>query len=215
MSEALLHWGPAVFLWLAAAYKLPALHRNAGDPGLRAYCLTIVSFAMAFTLLAPPVYQAFDRLAGVPNIARLLANSLGLVSCWSVQAFLAYLSKPASEARTEIRRLGWALAGCLILMTLCFAAAPVDQEAVDFSGRYGAAPFVLEYRLIFLSYLGLAAANVARLSWRFAGIADRPALRLGLRLNAIGGLVGLIFVAQEGLYVIANRLALSYPIPNP
>lgn len=215
MSSYLLHWGPPLLLWATAVFKLPALRRNPGDPGLRAYCLTIVSFAMAFTVLAPSVYDAIDRLAGIPNLARLLANSLGLVTCWSVQAFLTYLSKPADQARAEIRRMGWALAGCLILMTLFFAAAPVDQEAVDFSGRYGDAPFVLEYRLVFLSYLGLAAANVARLSWRFAGIADRPSLQLGLRVVALGGIVGLVFVAHEGLYVIANRTGLGYPIPNP
>ncbi len=215
MSTILLHWGPPLLLWAVAVYKLPNLRRNPGDTGLRVYWLTIAALALALTVLVPGVYLTIDRLSGIPNLARLLGNGLGLVTCWSVQAFLAYLSKPADQARVEIRRLGWVLAGCLILMTLFFTAAPVDQEAVDFTRRYGDAPFVLEYRLVFLSYLGLAAANVARLSWRFAGIADRPSLRIGLRVNALGGLVGLVYVAHESLYVVADRLGLAYPVPNP
>jgi hypothetical protein len=215
MSTILLHWGPPLLLWAATLYKLAALRRNPGDPGLRAYWLTVVSLALALTVLVPSVYQAIDRLTGIPNLARLLGNGLGLVTCCSVQAFLAYLSKPVDQARVGIRRLGWTLAAALGMMAVLFAAAPVDQEAVDFIRRYGDAPFVLEYRLVFLSYLGLAAANVARLSWRFARIADRPSLRLGLRLDALGGLVGLIYVAHEGLYVVADRIGFTYPVPNP
>ncbi len=215
MNQALLQYFPVVLLWSAVAYKLPALRRNPKDPALRAYWLTLVSFAFALTVLLAPVYLVIDRLSGVPNIARLLANGLGLVTSLAVQAFLLYLSESEAVARRAVRRLSLALGGVLALMASLFIAAPVDQEAIDFTRRYGDAPFVLEYRLVFFAYLGLATANVARLSWSYAKVANRPSLRLGLRFVATGGLAGFMYVTHEGMYVVARRFEVAYPIPKP
>src|SRR5581483_6094586 len=56
------------------------------------------------------------------------------------------------------------LLGTLVLMTIFFVLAPVDDEApLDFMTRYGDAPFILEYRLVFLLYLGFALVNVVGL----------------------------------------------------
>ena len=78
MNQAILQYFPVVLLWSAVAYKLPALRRNPRDPALRAYWLTLVSFALALTVLLAPVYVAIDTLSGVPNLARLLANETDL-----------------------------------------------------------------------------------------------------------------------------------------
>lgn len=215
MIDSLLRYGPVVLLWVAVAYKLPAFRRSPRDPAVRAYWLTLLSLALALTALLPPVYVAIDRLAGVPNLTRLLANSLALVTAWTVQAFLFYLSEPEALARRAVRRRGLTLVGTLALMAGLFIAAPVDQEAVNFTRRYGDVPFILEYRLVFLAYLAVAAANVARLSWRYAAIADRPSLRLGLRLVAAGGLVSLAYVIHEGLYVMSRRLDVTYLVSRP
>lgn len=212
MAKELLDVGPALLAWTAVAYKLPALRRSPHDPALRAYWLTLLFLAIALTVLLPPVYLAIDRLAGFPNLARLLGHSSVLVTSWAVQAFLLHLNFPGGAARGKIRRLGWALAGALALMTALFVLAPVEEEALEFMTRYANAPFILEYWAVFLSYLGLALVNQVRLSWRYASLADRVALRLGLRLAAVGGVFGLGYVAHEGLYVVVRRLGLDYPL---
>ena len=107
---------------------------------------------------------------------------------------------------------GCILIGALVLLGTLFAAAPVDQESTEFMRRYGAAPFVLEYRLVLLSYIGLTLVNVAGLSWRYAMIADQPALRLGLRVTSAGRFVGLCYVTQESAYAFSRRLGLNYPL---
>lgn len=215
MSQAFLQYSPVIILWAAVTYKTPSLRRNPRDPSLRGYWLTLLTLALALTVLVPPVYLTIDRMSGVPNLARLIANGLGLTTALAVQAFLFYLSQPEAVARRAVRRHGVALAGSLALMTVFFIVAPVDQEAVDFTRHYGDAPFILEYRLVFLSYLGLAAANVTRLSWRYAKMANRPSLSLGLRFVASGGLVGLMYVMHEGLFVTSRRFDIAYPIPGP
>ena len=212
MAKELLDLAPALLAWAAVAYKLPALRRSPHDPALRAYWLTLLSLALALTVLLPPVYLAVDRLAGFPNLARLLGHGSVLVTSWAVQAFLLHLNFPGDAARGQIRQLGWALAGALALMTTLFVLAPVEEEALEFMTRYADAPFIPEYWLVFLSYLGLALVNQARLSWRYASLADRVALRLGLRLAAVGGVFGLGYVAHEGLYLALRRLGLSYPL---
>ncbi len=171
--------------------------------------------AAALTVLLPPVYVAIDRLSGFPNLARLLGNSLVLVAGWAVQAFLYYLNYPAAQARQATRRNGYLLLGSLVMAGVLFVLAPVDDEALEFTSQYAAAPFVLEYRFVYLVYLGLALGNVVRLSWRHVRLAARPTFHLGLRLVAAGWLVGLGYVSHEGLRVVAGRLGLVYPVADP
>lgn len=215
MNRELLAYGTTLLAWAAVVYKLPALRHSLRDPALRAYWLTLLSLALSLTLLLPPVYLAVGRVAGEPNLARLLGNGLALVASWSVQAFLLHLNFPGERAAGGIRRAGWALVGMLALMAALFTLAPLDEATLDFTRRYGAAPFILEYRLVFLAYLGLALVNVVRLSWRYGELSNgRPALRLGMRLVAAGGVLGLGYAAHEGLFVLAHRLGLPYPVPE-
>jgi hypothetical protein len=211
----LLDYGPTILTWAAVFYKLPALRRRPNDWSVRTFWLTLLALAVTLTLLLPPVYFAVDSVSRVPNLARLLAHSLTLGASWSVQAYLAYLNYPESEAHPSVRRNGWVLLGTLVLMTIFFVLAPVDHEApADFMTRYGDAPFVLEYRLVFLLYLGFALVNVVGLSWRYAGMAERAALSLGLRIDAVGAVVGLGYVAHEAARVATVRLGLPYPIED-
>jgi hypothetical protein len=132
-----------------------------------------------------------------------------------VQAYLSYLNFPEREAHPTVRRSGLVLLGTLVLLTIFFVLAPVDEEALDFMTRYGNAPFVLEYRLVFLWYLAFALVNVVRLSWRYAGVTNRPALDVGLRINVAGAMAGLGYVTHEGARVLAARLGVGYPIGDP
>ena len=215
MIRTVLVYAPSALLWAAVAYRLPALRRSPRDRRLRAYWSATLSFALAATVLLPPVYLAIDGLVGRPNVARLLGNALVLVSAWFNQAFLHYLNYPEIQAQQRIRRAGWVLLGALALLATFFALAGIEEEAWDFTGHHAAAPFVLEFRLVYLGYLAFALVQVVRLAWRYAGLVDRPALRLGLRVVAAGGMVGLAYVAHEALYAATRRLGLTYPLPEP
>jgi hypothetical protein len=212
MVRTLVAVGPPVLAWAAVVVKLPAVRRSPGNPALRAFWTALVALAMSFTVLLPPVYFTVDRLLGIPNLARLLAHALALVNACAAQAFLLHLNFPRAVARRKVRRRGWGLAATLVLMTVLFTLAPVDQETMDFISRYGDLPRIQQYWLVLLAYLGLALADVARLSWRYAGLTDKDTLSLGLRVTAAGGVVGLGYVAYDGAHVVARRLGLGAPL---
>lgn len=199
-------YGVTVLCWGAVAYKLPAFRRRPHDAGVRAYWLTLLLIALGLTVLQWPAYPALDAAAHHPNLARLLGDGLALGASWTVQAFLFHLNYPDQQAKRPIRACAWALLIALVLMALFFLLIPSQPEDADLLNHAAGAPFVLEYRLAFLAYLGLALVNVVRLSWRYAAHATRPSMRLGLRLVATGGVLGLAYVAHEAAWVLAPRL---------
>ncbi|HLI52104.1 MAG TPA: MAB_1171c family putative transporter [Thermomicrobiaceae bacterium] len=210
-----LFYGPPAVAWAAAGYKLPAVRQRRADPGLLAFWLTLTSLALALTVLVPSIYLEIDHLTSVPNLARLVGDGFALMTAWSVQVFLAYLSLPKTQAKVVTRRLGYLFLPALVLLSALFVASPVREGALSFVQNSGNVPAILAYRLIFLGCLGLAAFNIARFSRRYALIAMHPALRIGLNLDALGGIVGILYVTHEGLFVISRAAGVSYPIPHP
>jgi len=206
---------PAAILWIGALYKLPSFYREPRNPGRRNLWLTFFFIATSVTVLLPPVYVGIDRLTGIANVSRLLSNSVTLLACWALQAFLSYVSRADQRTGAEVRRNGWLLVVCVVAMTGLFLTAPVPREALNFVQRYGDAPHILEYRLVYLIYLGLSQVTLIRLAWHYAQVADHPSLRLGMRIWAVSGPIALAYVANDGVYLIFRRLGLTYPIANP
>lgn len=215
MSRTIFAYAPAVILWLGTAYTLRPFWRDPRNPGHRNLWLTFVFLAAAITVLLPPVYLGIDHVTTIANLSRLLSNGLTLLACWALQAFLSHVSGAARNNRGEVRRNGWLLVGALIIMTALFLTAPVPVESLDFIQRYGDASHILEYRLVYLLYLGLSQVTLTRLAWRYAQVAESPSLRLGLRIWSFTGAIALAYVANDGLYLIFRRLGLAYPIHNP
>lgn len=201
--------------WVVVVYKLPALRRNPGDVARRYYWLTLLLIALSLTVLLPNTYLMIDKLSGVPNLARLLGDALALTTSWAAQALLFHLIYPHSEATHRARTIGLILGMALLLMAVCFALAPLPDEALDFTGRYQHTPLVFEYRLVFLASLGMGMGNAARLFWRYGGLAGKPTLRFGLRLCSAAAALGLVYVANEVVRSATARLQILDPMPNP
>jgi hypothetical protein len=200
---------PMVLAWAGVAYKLPAYWRNRSDPTVRAFWLSLLFLALALTVLVPSIARWIDSVTGLPNISRLLGNGTVLVAAWAVQVFvLLTLDYQRDGVQARVRVASWSLVGVLAVMTVLFILAPVHREVAEFWQRYGTAPFMLAYRLVYLAYLGLAVVNIVRHSWHYAGIADQPSLALGLRLVAIGGVLGGAYVIHEGLRAAAQKFGL-------
>jgi hypothetical protein len=198
--------GLVLVAWLAVATRLPAVARRPAPPALRAYWLSLLALALALSVQRPAVYLLIDAGAGIPNLARLLGDALVVASAWAVQVFLYHLYFPGARATRASRRSGVLFVGTLLLLGVLFAAAPVDEEALAFARRYADAPFVLEYRLVLLAYVGFALIHLAGPAWRYAGLAEGAVLRLGLRLVALGAALGLVAVALEGCRALGPRL---------
>ena len=204
--------GPALVAWAAVLYKLSARRRSPDDPAAHPYLGTLVALALALTVLAHPVYVTLDHLAGIPNLARLLGHSFIVLAAWSARSTLSYVNYPFEQARSRVRHHGAILVVALVFMVVLFGLAPVDEETIQFMSRYATTPFILEYWLVFLGFLGVALFDIVRLDLAHAARADNPALKLGLRTVALGGIVGLGYVANEGIYVLGAQVDATYPL---
>ena len=204
--------GPALVAWAAVLYKLSRWRRSPDDPAAPPYLWTLVALASALTVLAHPVYMTLDRLAGIPNLARLLGHGFIMLTAWSARTTLSYVNYSFEEARSHVRHHGAILVVALMFMVVLFGLAPVDEETIQFMSTYATAPFILEYWLVFLGFLGVALFDIVRLDLAYAARADKPALKLGLRTVALGGIVGLGYVANEGLYVLGRQVDATYPL---
>lgn len=212
MATDLLIYSPILLVWASLLFNWRSFYRRRSDPVHRSHWFATLTLALCLTILAPPVYAGIDRLSGVPNISRLISNSLAVLTAWILQPFLIGIIG-YRERIWGLWRSVWTVVATLSLMTGLFVLAPIDQtETHNFTGRYGSAPFMLEYRLIFIAYMGLVSWELLRLSRRHARRASQPALRIYLGLHTVGWAFGVAYFAHEGLYAIMREFKLEYPV---
>ena len=205
-----------VFLWAAALYKLyPHIRwRRELTPAQRELVVTLACLALGAVLLLPAVYQWIGDALGVPNLARPLANGLGLIACFTGQSLFVRLTESENTARRVIRLYALALLALLALLAAFFVAASpsLTESAIDFTQRFADNPYVLAYRVVYMLGFGLSAANISRLAWRYGKLsAANPSLQLGLLLVTFGGIAGLLYALQDVGYLIGHRVGLFYP----
>jgi len=212
VTGRVLQYIPVLLAWAAVAYQAPIRRHHGRGRRNPAFWLGLLFLALSLTILLPSVSLWIDRLSGLANGTRLVGHVLVLVAASAIQVYLLQLNYPDERGRWRIQRRISALAGTLALLVMFFVLAPVHREALDFWGRYGSAPFILPYRLVFVGYLGWALVTVVRLCWRYAGMSEHPATTAGLRLVAIGGVLGLGYCIHEGLRVVGSALGIADPV---
>ncbi len=193
---------------IALAYKIPALVRDPRSPSRRALVAMLACLVWAPAVNTPALYLAFDRLTGIANLARLVAH-FGIIGfAVSVQILLLHwtISQP-HPSRTWLRLASVAIAATA--MTVFFTLAPVDQSTTEFTVRYGDAPYIAPYMIVYLGYFVFALVDIMRLSWRYARPAQRPFLRLGLRLVTVGAGFGVAYCVEKAAYIAVRRTGIS------
>jgi hypothetical protein len=167
--------------------------------------------AAALTVLVDPAYGWVDRLSGIPNLAQLAGNCLGLCSASSSLIFLANLNY-ARQRATRLTRVSVVTAAVVAaaLIFLFFSGAP-RPETRYFWVAYVKQPEIAAYRILFVAYIAFVLANVIFLTLRYASVSSRPTMRIGLRLVAAGGVVGQFWVLVEAARVIAPLAGLPSP----
>ncbi len=188
-------------IWATVVLKVRDLRRSPDNLALRSLWLSYLMLAVALTIFQPQVYVAINHAAGVPNLAEVLARSLVLIAGCAAQSMLLYLTHSRPSADVHLRHRIRILVPALVAMGLLFALAPVDQETQRFTSTYAGDPYVTGYLAVFLCYLAFALIDVIRLCWRYAPLADRELLGMGLRIVATGCGLGLAYIAHKGIYL--------------
>jgi len=197
--------------WICIRRKRPKLQATA----LGHQTLSLLFAIGALTLLLPPVYRAIGSVAGSPNIALLLADSLAVGFGWVVISYVAVTENPRNPARGLLGNV-WLAAGVIGLMALLFARTPTDQaEPYRFIERFGTQPYVLEYTVVYMGWVGAIALRLMRISWRAWREAKtaRQHAQLGLHTAAWG--IGFAYTAHSCLHAVVRRFDLPYPLADP
>lgn len=202
----------AVLALVALAYKIPPLLRDPHSPTRRALVAMLACLVWAPAVNTPFVYTRFDELVGVPNLARLIAHCGIIGFAVSVQLLLLHWTVENPPRRSTWFRL-LAVVAAVTAMTVFFVLAPLDESLTsEFTVRYGDAPYMAQYMLVYLGYFLIALVDILRLSWRFAGLTGQRFLRIGLRLVSYGAVFGLAYCLEKGLYIAARNAGFE-PIP--
>ncbi|MEV0732261.1 MAB_1171c family putative transporter [Polymorphospora sp. NPDC050346] len=195
----------------ALVLKATQLWRDPRNPALRAACGVLAGLVIGMLAGWDPLYHAFNAAIGVPNIARYVQHAGALVAAAAVQSLYLHLGDPEKAPRRA--RWRWAiLAAVLIVMAIAFERASLDVErADDFAENYATAPHFSTYMLVYLAYLALAMIDIFRMSVRYGRRLPPSLLRLGIRLLAVGSVVGLLYVVHKGLFVGLTRAGVELP----
>ncbi len=197
--------------WVCTRRRRPRLQVTA----LGHQALALLFAVGALTVLLPPVYRAIGSVAGSSNLALLLADSLAVGFGWVVIGYVAVTENPNHPARGLLGN-AWLTASVIGLMALLFARIPTDQaEPYRFIERYGTQPYVLEYTVVYMGWVGAIALCLMRISWRAWREAKtaRQHTQLGLHTAAWG--IGVAYTAHSCLHAVVRRFDLPYPLTDP
>lgn len=209
----------AAALWWNLLLKLRRFRGRPRAGAQQANIITLAFVAAGITLLDPPVYTVVDTLTGVPNLARLLGNSLGLIGAWAAEPVAVQLSERHSSRRPWERRS--VLVALLSVMTWLFLCADTQvSDPFTFVERYAATPYMGEYRFLLLGYTGLCFLRLFLLWLRRLRPAADTRRRVHRRLYALqtaGWLCGVLYCVQECIWIALRRLGIvaagAYSLP--
>jgi hypothetical protein len=201
--------GLVVLLWGYLVIKMHTQHWRLRDAAQRANCASLFIIGLSMTVFHPPVYRAIDRLSGITNLSRLLGNSLGVIGAWTFQPVIGRLLR-YPERKRGLLGSAWLMIGTIATMTFLFNRASVPIEApTDFQVRYSTAPYVAEYRLLVLAYIGLLVLQIffrSVLNGRVVRSIPQPHLRLQARLQTLGWGLGVAYAGLEAGFILLALL---------
>ncbi|MBB6172262.1 hypothetical protein HNR23_002322 [Nocardiopsis mwathae] len=197
---------------IALTHKAWQLYNNPKNPVLWALCAMIAAIGTAATIRSPAIYTAFDEAVGIPNLARLIEHLTGIIGLCAGEYFLLNLNNPETSARkAKIRYI--AISPLLVIMAVAFLIEPRTIEAPsDFTEQYATAPGMGLYMACFLGIFALSMLHLIRTTHRYTKNATRPLVRLGSRLMAAGGILGLVFILNKAVSFYGLRYGFDSPI---
>lgn len=198
----------ALACWGGAACRLIGARGKRNSPAMRATWVTLVLLGLAFAVLPESSCPLIDSLTGVSCSARWFGNSCTLGAAFSIQSvFGRFANQGELATRVARARLACFFAVIFMMALLIFSAQPRDDaDFIEVNANIGA---VLGYLLLYLSYLGVVMAEAFRETLRFAPQVGSAALRLGLRLIAIGSAFGVVCCLFKALVAVSVFLGSS------
>jgi hypothetical protein len=209
VGDAARVYGPPLLAWVALLGRLVVKRSQADARSQRLVMTYLGALAISFTLQAPGCYEAAGNLVGIPNVAKPLSHWTVLLAAWAARSLLLWTREGGEPVRLSWGHR-WLIGSVVVGTGVLFALADTPVNTVRFNPLYGGAPWVLEYWLVYLVGLMPALIDIGRLSWLTLRDSERPAVRLRLRMSAIGVLAIIAYHVHKGLFLTAKRFGLPY-----
>lgn len=189
----------AVLAWVAVLYKGFSLWRQPRNTAAQVYWAGFFTLAINLTIIPPSIAGAIDRIAGLPNISYLLADTAALLTCWAWLVSLHLLSESNAALTRPVRQLGWLVVVLFVFMCARFVVAP--NQTLHRFGPSLASIYLALYRLLFVGAIGLHMAWSIVLLRRYGATISPSPLRLRLRLMTVAAIAILGFVVSSILWI--------------
>ncbi|GAB3138273.1 hypothetical protein GCM10027290_05580 [Micromonospora sonneratiae] len=198
-----------------AGYKLLRVRRDRRASGLRYLSAFFLCLGLGLATMAHPTLILASRFEAVPNLARLVGNSLEMVAAYFLGALGHDIAKPEQTGRW-LRRHGLVLAGAITLMTVLMLVADT-HFTLNFVNVYSRNPAVVGYLVVFFVYITVSLVTFISSVGGYVRHVEATTLRVGLRFVVIGAAIGIIWAAWSGVRPVftlftGRSLATTLPV---
>lgn len=197
----------AVLGFLCLLRDLPTRRR---DPATTALAAVFLLSGLSFLFSITPMWNYLDRVLGTVNVSVPLAQGCVIMLIACQQVVLTYWGSPPDIARRRARAwLGAGLAviaGLLVLFALLTPSAP---RPIDFTLYYAHDNMYAAYLTLYVTAYTIGEVLLARGCWRLARRSKRTAVRVGLRIVALGAVVTFGYSGVRTGNVIAPAFGIS------
>jgi hypothetical protein len=204
----------AVCCWIAAGLKLYHV-RQGGGPAVVALASSLAALGVAVVLLTQPLIHQVDAFTTIPTSAKLFGHCTVLIAAGAAQSVWILMLTPSAEvARTQMLGRAALLAAALTALAGLVLLLPTEQGPMQAaSGAPQPNASGTAYVLLYTGYLGVATIDIARMSFRYARLADRMFLRAGQYLIGMGASLGFTYSLSKSSLEICGLFGMDVEGP--
>lgn len=174
--------------------------------------LALATIAPALALAAPITLAATASIEPIPNITRLVGDTLAMLGAWCVLAMLAHTVGSPATRRSRIRWQAGILVASVAVMTTLLAAART-RFTVEFANTYATDPSATVYEVLYVSYMCWGMISFVWLIRRYAIRECDQIMRIGLWISVVAAVLGLAWAAWKVANIVVV-IVVGHPVDD-
>jgi len=202
----------------AFCYKLPELLQRRTDPALWALAVYFLCSGLSFLIDLNWLRGHVSGFFSYPNLTTIMTQAAVVVLTAAQQVVLVHWSHPPEEARIRAKRRIRAFSVTLVALVALFFLVEPYRRTPSAEGTLLSNMHDLDYAAYLLFYITICAVGqvgAVRLSFRYARIAHRTWLRVGMWTVTAGASFILLYCATRYTQTIGTQLGFDMSAWEP
>ncbi|MFV0129417.1 MAB_1171c family putative transporter [Streptomyces sp. HMX112] len=193
----------------AFCYRLPELTQRRTDPALWALAVYFLGSGFSFLIDLNWLRDHISGFFSYPNLTTIMAQSAVVILTAAQQVVLVHWSHPPEQAAIQARRRVVAFSVTLVALIAFFFLVepyrtPPSAEGTLLSNMRDAD--YASYLLFYITICAVGQVGTVRLSFRYARMARRTWLRVGMWAVTVGASLILVYCAIRYTQTIGTQL---------